>query len=86
MNQMDNESIISLGQQVLLLTLTLVSPVLLIGLVIAMITGFFQALMQIQEPTIALVIRLLSMLTALLLLLPWMVQTLISYSTNLIIG
>jgi hypothetical protein len=48
MGEMDK--IIDLGREAVLLTLVLASPVLLVGLVVALVVSVFQAATQVQEP------------------------------------
>lgn len=83
---MDTEQIISLGQQTLTMTLLLVSPVLLIGLTAAVITAFIQTLFQMQEATIPLIVRLLTMLIALIVLTPWIINSLLSFSKGILVS
>lgn len=83
---MDTEQIISLGQQALTTTLLLASPILLIGLAAAVLTAFIQTLFQMQEPTIPLIVRLLTMLVALIVLLPWIVNTILNFAKGILVS
>ena len=58
-------------------TLVLVaSPLMLIGLVVGVVISLFQALTQIQEMTLVFVPKILAIFVAMLLMLPWMADSL----------
>jgi flagellar biosynthesis protein FliQ len=69
-------------QTALLTALTLAAPVLLVVFVVSLITSVLQALTQIQDQTLSLVPRLLAGAAAVLLLLPWMLDRLSQYLTD----
>jgi flagellar biosynthesis protein FliQ len=81
---MSAQDAIELARQALMQTLLLSSPVLAVGLVVGLVIGLLQALTQVQEQTIAFVPKILAMLAALVLLLPWLVATMVQYSSQLI--
>ncbi len=83
---MEPQTAIDLGRQALLTTLMIGSPVLLSGMVVGLLIGLFQALTQIQEQTVAFVPKIVAMLLALSLTLPWLVSRMLQYSTDLIEG
>ena len=60
-----------------IVTLVLVSsPLMLVGLAIGVAISLFQALTQIQEMTLVFVPKILAIFVAMLLLLPWMADSL----------
>ena len=60
-----------------ILTLVLVSsPLMLVGLVVGVVISLFQALTQIQEMTLVFVPKILAIFVAMLLMLPWMADSL----------
>ena len=60
-----------------IMTLVLVSaPLMLVGLVVGVVISLFQALTQIQEMTLVFVPKILAIFVAMLLLLPWMADSL----------
>lgn len=77
---MDTETLLSLANQALILTITLAAPILGVGLVTALIVGFIQSLFQIQDQTIAVIVRLFAMLFAVVAFLPWIVNSLLDFS------
>ncbi len=77
---MDAETLLSLANQALILTITLAAPILGVGLVTALIVGFIQSLFQIQDQTIAVIVRLFAMLFAVVAFLPWIINSLLDFS------
>ena len=77
---MDAQSLVSLANQALLLTITLAVPILGIGLGTALLVGFVQSLFQIQDQTIAVIVRLFAMLLAVVAFLPWIVNSLLDFT------
>ena len=59
-------------------------PALLVGLVVGLLVGFFQTITQIQEFTLTFVPKMLAVFTCLFLLMPWMSDKLMTFTTNLI--
>jgi flagellar biosynthesis protein FliQ len=68
------------------LALVLVLPALAVAFVVTLIVTFLQALTQVQDQTLTAVPRLLIGLFSLLLLLPWMLDRLTTYTIELYDG
>jgi flagellar biosynthesis protein FliQ len=83
---MDPQEAIDLGREALWTTLMIGSPVLVAGLIISLLIGLLQALTQVQEQTVAFVPKIVAMLLALSVAMPWLVNQMIQYSTELING
>ena len=81
---MSPQDAIDIGQQALVQTLLLCSPLLAVGLVVGLVVGLLQALTQVQEQTIAFVPKIIAMFAALLVMLPWLINTMVQYSGELI--
>jgi flagellar biosynthesis protein FliQ len=81
---MQMEQAVDLGRQAMLTALLLGSPVLAVGLIVALGIGILQTLTQIQDQTIVLVPKIVAMIAAVVLLLPWLVARLVEYSQVLI--
>jgi flagellar biosynthetic protein FliQ len=64
--------------------LCVAGPPLLAGLVVGLIIGLFQSVTQIQEFTLTFVPKMLAVFACLFLLMPWMSEKLITFTTNLI--
>jgi flagellar biosynthetic protein FliQ len=69
---MSGTEVLDVGRSAIWLTLQLSAPILLVGLVVGVALGFFQALTQIQEQTLTFAPKILAVFVALLLFLPMM--------------
>ncbi len=81
---MDPYDAVDLGRQAILEMLILSSPVLIAGMVVGLVVGLIQALTQIQEQTVAFVPKIIAMVLALSVTLPWLVTRMVEYSQELI--
>ena len=80
---MTPESVMTLGQQALEVTILVAAPVLLAGLAVGLLVSVFQAATQINEMTLSFIPKLLAMLAALVVAGPWMLQILLDYMRRL---
>ena len=55
-----------------------------VGAVVGLVIGLLQALTQVQDQTVSFVPKIVAMVLALSFCMPWVVQTLLDYSQNLI--
>ena len=81
---MEASDAVELGRQAVLVMLLVSSPVLVAGMVVGLVIGLFQALTQIQEQTVAFVPKIVAMVLALTVTLPWLVSRMVEYSRELI--
>lgn len=79
---MTQELVIALSKNALWTTLLVAAPILIFGLVTGLAIGIFQAVTQIQELTLTFVPKILVVMIALALFLPWMLNTLIAFTMN----
>ena len=75
-----------LAREALWLTLTLAAPLLLAGLVVALIVSLFQAATQNLEPTLSFVPKLLVIAAVLAVLGGWMGGRLVEFTQELLSG
>jgi flagellar biosynthetic protein FliQ len=80
---MTPESVMTIGQQALELTLMVSAPLLLTALVIGLIVSIFQAATQINEMTLSFIPKLVGMFAVLIVSGPWMIGILLDYMTRL---
>ena len=64
--------IINLLQKTFVITLEMVSPVLIVGMVVGLIISIFQTVTQIQESTLTFVPKIIICILALIVMLPWL--------------
>jgi flagellar biosynthetic protein FliQ len=83
---MDQELIITVGQDTVKTILMLAAPMLICGLVVGLSISILQAVTQINEITITFVPKIVAILVALIIASPWMIQVLTSYCIELFQG
>ncbi len=76
---MDAQQVFTLGQQGLMLLLTVSAPLLLVVLVVGLLVSIFQAATQINEATLSFVPKIVAAVAVLALVGPWMMTTLVEY-------
>ncbi|RJR29824.1 MAG: flagellar biosynthetic protein FliQ [Desulfobacteraceae bacterium] len=81
---MTPEYIIGVGAEAIKLTLLLSAPLLGVGLLVGLVIAVLQATTQIQEMTLSFVPKIVSVLLALLLSAPWMIEKLTHFMSNVI--
>lgn len=69
---MTGAEVLDVGRDAIWLTLQLSAPILIVGLVVGVSVGLFQALTQIQEATLVHVPKILAIFLSLLVFLPMM--------------
>ncbi|MEI6733407.1 MAG: flagellar biosynthesis protein FliQ [Comamonadaceae bacterium] len=83
---MTPESVLSLAQQALLITLLLSAPPLLAALITGLIVSIFQAATQINEMTLSFIPKLVAIFVVLVLSGPWMLGVFLDYIRELFTG
>lgn len=81
---MDSQIAVDLGREALMTAVIIGAPLLLVGIVVALVVGLLQALTQIQDQTLSFVPKIVAMIAALAVCLPWLVQRMVEYSETLI--
>jgi flagellar biosynthetic protein FliQ len=81
---MNSSQVIDLIRHAFLTAFGLSLPMLATGFVIGIVMSLMQILTSIQDSSFSTVPRLTVFLAALLLAMPWMLTTLISYTTSLL--
>ena len=83
---MEPQDAIDLGREAIWTALLIGSPVLLAGMTVGLLIGLLQALTQIQEQTVAFVPKIVAIVLALSIALPWLITRMLQYSADLITG
>lgn len=78
---MSPEFAVELLKNLMLQAVTLASPILLTALSIGLAVSLFQAVTSIQEQTLSFVPKALGIVALLAVLLPWMLRSLIEFTT-----
>ncbi len=80
---MTPETVTSIGQQALWVTMMIAAPLLLSALAIGLLVGMFQAATQINEMTLSFIPKLLVLVAALIMAGPWMLGVLVTFTQQL---
>jgi flagellar biosynthetic protein FliQ len=80
---MSVDLIIGMANEAIKVTLLLSAPMLIVGLVVGLIISIFKAVTQVQEMTLTFVPKIVAVMVALLVALPWMINLILSYTQNL---
>jgi len=80
---MDLQYVIALGRSAIYTTLLVAAPMLIFSLIIGLIIAILQAITQIHEMTLTFIPKIISVALALIIFLPWMINTILSYTTQL---
>ena len=81
---MTPEFVVSMGSEAVQLAMLLSAPLLGVGLVVGLLIAILQATTQIQEMTLSFVPKILSVLLALLVAAPWMLDKMSAFTTQII--
>ncbi|MBF0381566.1 MAG: flagellar biosynthesis protein FliQ [Magnetococcales bacterium] len=77
------ETVIQMVVDALRIAMMISAPMLLTALVVGIMISLFQSVTQIQEMTLTFIPKILATFLALMISLPWMLQTLMDYFTHL---
>jgi len=77
------DQLIDVTRETLYIMLLLSAPVLFAGLIIGLIISVMQAVTQIQEQTLSFVPKIIGMVLIAILLMPWMVSKLLTFSAEM---
>lgn len=80
---MNQDTVVNLASQAITLALSVAGPLLLASLLIGLVISVFQAVTQIQEQTLSLIPKIVGIVLVIVLLGPWMVNKMVTYTANL---
>ena len=80
---MNEELIISVAKQTMIVVITLAGPMLLAGLVVGLTVAILQSITSIQEQSLSMISKMLAVLTALLILMPWLLRVMKAFAEPL---
>jgi flagellar biosynthetic protein FliQ len=83
---MDSAQVFTVGQQGLVMLLTVSAPMLIVILVVGVLVSIFQAATQINEATLSFVPKLLAAVAVCAVAGPWMMSTLVDYLRNMLLS
>lgn len=80
---MIDEATLDLVRDALMTALTVSAPILASGVVIGLIISIFQSVTQIQEQTLTMVPKIITMTVVAVMLLPWIVLRLLEFAQHM---
>ena len=80
---MDTDTVVTLSTQAMSLALKISIPLLGVGLIVGVLISIIQAVTSIQEQTLSFIPKVLAMAVVLVVGGPWMLNQLLSYTTDL---
>ena len=80
---MSHTLVVDLARNAIMLALLIAGPMLVVALLVGLTVSVLQAVTQIQEQTLAFVPKLVGVSVVFLLALPWILQLLVKYTTEL---
>jgi flagellar biosynthetic protein FliQ len=80
---MDMAQVLDVSREGIIVLLKLAGPLMIMALVVGLVISLFQALTQIQEMTLAFVPKILVIFLSLMVFLPFMISTLVTFTQGL---
>ena len=81
---MDVGSAIEIGRYALWMTLIISGPILLVGLVVGLVLALLQAITQLQEQTLTFVPKIMAMVAAAVIFIPWITEQMVAYTREML--
>ena len=80
---MTEDAVLQVGEDALLLIVSLAAPLLISALLVGLIVGVLQAVTQIQEQTLSFIPKLMALVVALIFMVPWLLQLWVTFTQDL---
>jgi flagellar biosynthesis protein FliQ len=78
-----HQLVVDLARNAIMLAALIAGPMLLVALIVGLVVSIFQTVTQIQEQTLSFLPKLAAVAAVFLMALPWMLQLLVKYTTEL---
>jgi flagellar biosynthetic protein FliQ len=76
---MDADTVLDLGRNAMYITLLVSAPMLISGMIVGLLISVFQSVTQIQEITLTFVPKIVVVMVAFAVFMPWMVSILLTF-------
>jgi len=80
---MDSSAVVDLARQALWMTMLISGPLLVVGLLVGLVIGIFQAATSINEQTLSFIPKILLMGLTLAITGGWMINTMVDYTKGI---
>jgi flagellar biosynthetic protein FliQ len=81
---MTPDSVVQIIRQALMAAFWVAAPMLAVGFIVGIVISLVQIATSMQDTAFSTVPRLIAFLTAIVLLLPWMLQKIMAYTTAIL--
>lgn len=81
---MEMSQVVDWSREAVRLSLQLGGPLLAVALVVGLLIGIGQTLTQLHEPVVGMVPRLIAVMLAFLVILPWLLGRWVAFATDLL--
>lgn len=78
---MTPDFVIHIARQTMIVTLLMAAPMLGFGLLVGLIVSVFQAVTQVNEMTLSFIPKIIAVLLAFAVFLPWLLRTIMEFTT-----
>ncbi len=78
--------LVGFAKEAVKVSLLLSAPMLGFGLIVGLLVSIFQAVTQVQEMTLTFVPKIVAVMIAILIFLPWMLNLFVDYTRNIFIN
>jgi flagellar biosynthetic protein FliQ len=78
-----DDAVLDIVRQALIVVLMIAAPLLLIGMILGLVISLFQSVTSIQDQTLTFVPKILAIIVAAILLLPWIVATIGQFAVEM---
>ena len=83
---MDQSQVMEVGAKAMWVTLEVSMPILGVSLVVGLLVSIFQAVTQLQEPTLTFIPKILAIVVVIVVAGPWMLNTMLGFTIDLWAG
>ena len=81
---MDTQTILELGRDTLLVAAMIAGPLLLVAVVVGLAITIFQTVTSLQEQTLTFAPKVVAVLIAVLVMMPWLMRTICEFAASLL--
>lgn len=78
-----DEAVMDIVRQALVVVLMIAAPLLLIGMILGLVISLIQSVTSIQDQTLTFVPKVLAIIVAAILLLPWIISTIGQFAVEM---
>jgi flagellar biosynthetic protein FliQ len=79
----NQSQIMEIGAHTMWVTLKIALPILGVSLVVGLLVSIFQAVTQLQEPTLTFIPKILAVVVVIVVAGPWMMNTMLGFTIEL---